>query len=683
MSDPPHKKARIDTNIFIKPVYATIYGILENVRKEIMKMRAGAEPGSQGRKAKVEIEARLGMLIRDEHVKRRWQWHQGTTGTGEWVGHSMCISLQKEQRRRENLEFLPGVDEVLLNIADRAFPVGEMYSKKMREPEVVRIDRNKRRFEMKNGAFTLKETKDTFLQTDVALLAHHYDLRVAVATETPARQGDATPCPPDWVMERRKHRTTIFKKGGWWKVDITEVESVSREAPSSSSSESEVTHEVEFEMIEQFMERWLAVTGTAAVAAATETAAKQLFEALSACVPCHKDPPETKLMVPQPKRHYEEKVRMAMMNIDGDKARQERFLGSMSLPLNYAELRSVKRSRYFVTEKSDGVRMLLVVVMSPEGKPVAVAMDRSMSLQAVAGGELIGSVLGEGTVLDGEMVNDRLTWSSSFLVFDTLAVGGIKSTHLPFSKRLRQARGLVNKFLAECSALKGQGQGERVRQCVPLANKSFSETKDIQEVLKCISCEEGSRVYRGADGSCHLTDGLIFQPDTPYVTGTDNKLLKWKWPDLRSVDLAIQTNTGRGGGGGGDGGAAEFNLMCGGPDNMYIDCNRRGSTVMGLGRFDSMRLRADMDAMRTGTSGSPIVEVAYNPRIGRYSYLHLRGDKIAPNNIAVVLGVLAEQAENISVEELEYQLLVRPNQPSFQTHVEGFLQKIVKYVRKQ
>lgn len=39
---------------------------------------------------------------------------------------------------------------------------------------------------------------------------------------------------------------------------------------------------------------------------------------------------------------------------------------------------------------------------------------------------------------------------------------------------------------------------------------------------------------------CHKTDGVIFQPNTPYVCGTDFGLLKWKFTDCITVDLAVQ-----------------------------------------------------------------------------------------------------------------------------------------------
>jgi len=48
------------------------------------------------------------------------------------------------------------------------------------------------------------------------------------------------------------------------------------------------------------------------------------------------------------------------------------------------------------------------------------------------------------------------------------------------------------------------------------------------------------------------------------------------------------------------------------------------------------------------------IQVAYDTQVGLWSYSRLRVDKTEPNIIGTVMGVLTEQAEEISIEELEY-----------------------------
>ena len=54
--------------------------------------------------------------------------------------------------------------------------------------------------------------------------------------------------------------------------------------------------------------------------------------------------------------------------------------------------------------------------------------------------------------------------------------------------------------------------------------------------------EDGERVYNDMEGRHHKSDGIIFQPDTPYTFSIDSDLLKWKWVEVRSVDLQVVIN---------------------------------------------------------------------------------------------------------------------------------------------
>jgi hypothetical protein len=96
--------------------------------------------------------------------------------------------------------------------------------------------------------------------------------------------------------------------------------------------------------------------------------------------------------------------------------------------------------------------------------------------------------------------------------------------------------------------------------------------------------------------------------------------------------------------------------MCGGPDGTMIDCSKRGRDHVGIGVFDTYRLLADIQDS-VGGVGNKIAEVVYDASIGLWGYLHLRKDKVEPNFIDTVIGVFMEQAEGISIEELQYRYL--------------------------
>ena len=47
-----------------------------------------------------------------------------------------------------------------------------------------------------------------------------------------------------------------------------------------------------------------------------------------------------------------------------------------------------------------------------------------------------------------------------------------------------------------------------------------------------LSEDRGMRIFSKGVEHNHLTDGITFQPNPPYVCGTDVNLLKWKYLDL-------------------------------------------------------------------------------------------------------------------------------------------------------
>ena len=92
------------------------------------------------------------------------------------------------------------------------------------------------------------------------------------------------------------------------------------------------------------------------------------------------------------------------------------------------------------------------------------------------------------------------------------------------------------KYLSK-PAVSSSGQPVRVTK---LIRKNFVEKHQLQsDLLSKISLVEGERVYFDSDRRHHKSDGIIFQPDSPYTFSIDSDLLKWKWSEVRSVDLQV------------------------------------------------------------------------------------------------------------------------------------------------
>ena len=177
------------------------------------------------------------------------------------------------------VEFRAGLDEVMVESLERSFPE-DVYTKSVAPPSRVRTSDGGARFTVDGaGQMIAAEVKTAVLKTNVALLAHHYDMRLCCATEQPTATtaGAGAGAGVDtWTMERLKKRTTYRRRHDpMWQVDVTEVETFTRaevegrcgsggSSSSSSSSSSgggggggSTDYELEFEMEAAAMKAWL------------------------------------------------------------------------------------------------------------------------------------------------------------------------------------------------------------------------------------------------------------------------------------------------------------------------------------------------------------------------------------------------------------------------------------------
>ena len=120
---------------------------------------------------------------------------------------------------------------------------------------------------------------------------------------------------------------------------------------------------------------------------------------------------------------------------------EKRFVGCMPVSFQRHHLETVQKGDYYVSEKTDGVRYLMVFTGSS-----AVLLDRTMQGWAPipstddAGGDpflQLAQCVAPGTVFDGEVVINRKSRRAQFIIFDVLCYGGTCLTRHKFSERLR------------------------------------------------------------------------------------------------------------------------------------------------------------------------------------------------------------------------------------------------------
>jgi mRNA guanylyltransferase len=352
------------------------------------------------------------------------------------------------------------------------------------------------------------------------------------------------------------------------------------------------------------------------------------------------------------------------------------------MPVNFSRhnLEEIQRSpddAYFLSEKTDGVRYFMVFTCD-----TVVLVDRAMRgkqpIPSDPSQDPFASILPlvkPGTVLDGEVVMNRRSGRKPrpiFIVFDVLAISSTEPVlHLNFEERL--------KHLHKATFRQPNGSGDIFdphfvadpKAPLPLVRKNFVKRTDVDELLSHVVEERGMRcyTYRSANGELHyhLTDGIIFQPNLPYVCGTDRNLLKWKYLDTVTIDIEIMPllHTDE---------DDVFRVACLGEEGTRVDMSRY---VM-LPKSERMKLEAD----RFETGGR-ITEVGFDPEIGEFYYLTMREDKIAPNHISTVLGTLLELAESLTTDELRYRMSIPAGaRDTYRKDMRGMIKQLLDHHRK-
>ena len=584
-----------------------------------------------------------------------------------------------------------------------------------------------------------KERKEKISTIDIALPAAPYDLRLTLATETPMKDGNVSTIQhlaPGWNKKRIKRRRSYSRtdKSFAWRIDVTEVTSTDNTTGTSQQKQQQhesVGYEIEMELSTQMTQKLIQTTDEAAAGKLAETLSQQLWYMLQQLNPTHdvlevdeflQDHPsqeDAKLAIGQcgSLRRFMESGCQSWRTVigtdgssNGECKPPRNFIGSMPVNFSRHNIEEVQRSDggddgdntnekrggdggssagYYLSEKTDGVRYLLVFT----GK-TAVLVDRaSHQTKKVFQPKLRGnkvkseedplhdivSLVKPGAVLDGEVVVHRKLRRPIFIVFDVLANSAAEPIlHLPFEQRLRHLKAASFVKSGSSVDLFDPAAVSNPNIALPLVRKNFVKRVDLDQLLSYVVEERGMRIYRYGETHHHLTDGIIFQPNSPYICGTDVNLLKWKYLDTVTIDVEIlpqMPSYGRNQNYDKDG--MRVGVM--GEEGTIVDMTR----YVRLPATERHRLEADR-----AESGSKIAEVGFDPETGEWYYRTMRPDKIAPNHISTgkmllrffsvslflflltytcapsllythtVLGTLLELAENLSTEELRYRMSV-------------------------
>lgn len=163
----------------------------------------------------------------------------------------------------------------------------------------------------------------------------------------------------------------------------------------------------------------------------------------------------------------------------------------------------LRRQPYLVSEKTDGVRHLLVSTV--EG--LVALVNRAFLVEPVK------IRVPKDTLLDGELVKTR-AGKMLFVVYDAVRVKGENLMHAPLTERLEKARGVLK------GIIKTAGAPFEIRvKAMTALGTPFPDLNSFE----------------------YETDGLVFTPvNEPIRMGTHETMFKWKPRERITIDFCLQ-----------------------------------------------------------------------------------------------------------------------------------------------
>lgn len=212
--------------------------------------------------------------------------------------------------------------------------------------------------------------------------------------------------------------------------------------------------------------------------------------------------------------------------------KQGTFPGSQPVSLDRQNIELLSHHPYRVTWKADGTRYLMLILK--EGEVYFLDRDNSVFItdrfyfpRRKSPDEHICD-----TLVDGELVNDKEgdQIHPRFLIYDIIKFEGQDVGKTDLERRML----CIDKEIIKPRNVGMQtGKIDKSQEPFSIRKKDFYPAEQVGWVLDKLIPKIP-----------HETDGLILQPlNDPYIPGTCNVVLKWKPPDLNSVDFLLNIVT--------------------------------------------------------------------------------------------------------------------------------------------
>ncbi|XP_051264707.1 mRNA-capping enzyme isoform X1 [Dicentrarchus labrax] len=205
------------------------------------------------------------------------------------------------------------------------------------------------------------------------------------------------------------------------------------------------------------------------------------------------------------------------------------FPGAQPVSMDRQNLRFLEQNPYKVSWKADGTRYMMLI----NGKNEVFMIDRDNTIFHIANLEFPfrkdPRVHLSNTLLDGEMIIDKVNGQPvpRYLIYDIIKFNGQPVGQCDFNIRLLC---IEKEIISPRMEKMKTGQIDKTKEPFSVRNKPFFDIHAARKLL------EGSFTSQVS----HEVDGLIFQPCGRYKAGRCDDILKWKPPNLNSVDFRLK-----------------------------------------------------------------------------------------------------------------------------------------------
>ncbi|KAF7305060.1 mRNA-capping enzyme subunit alpha [Mycena kentingensis (nom. inval.)] len=333
----------------------------------------------------------------------------------------------------------------------------------------------------------------------------------------------------------------------------------------------------------------------------------------------------------------EDWVRSRISGIAG--VQREKFPGSQPVSFSQSDLARLESQDFWVCEKSDGVRVLLIVLTGNDGHQSVYLYDRNNGFYDIDGFYFPHHENPQNpmldTIVDGELVYDvdprTKQETMRFLAFDCLVVNAQNVMSRTLDKRYGRLKEWFYKpFL-------------RMKRDHPQSAESHPFDIQVKEIRLSYHAEQ---VFADMPNLQHGSDGLIYTcVNAPYTPGTDQNILKWKPPSENSIDFKLVLrfpplpN---------DPATPDF-----GAKPVFLLKQWKGKDE--YEQYDLMRVEDD-EWEQMKLSGDQyddrVVEVHWDPTLNAWRFMRFRDDKPNGNHHSIVDKIIQSIADGVEKDIL-------------------------------